>query len=131
MNHPVKRYKPNDESKVRSSDIFDLYAGQPPIQTYSQFSSTFGGNSDLNINSDNQSGGDLDDSQLLQAHEIKKEPYDNGTDKDGGKCPSGNLYTSEGLQVSFKDLEQIFDNSDDTSNDETVRIVNIFHSLNV
>lgn len=36
-----------------------------------------------------------------------------------GKCVSGSLFTSEGLQASFRDLEQIFDNSD-TSSDETV-----------
>lgn len=36
------------------------------------------------------------------------------------KCPTGNLFTSEGLQPSYKDLDQIFDNSDDTSSDEAV-----------
>lgn len=30
------------------------------------------------------------------------------------------LFTSEGLQPSYKDLEQIFDNSDYTSSDEAV-----------
>lgn len=35
----------------------------------------------------------------------------------------GSLFTSEGLQASYKDLEQIFDNSDpDTSSDETVSV---------
>ena len=38
-----------------------------------------------------------------------------------GKCLSGSLFTSEGLQASYRDLEQIFDNSD-TSSDETVSI---------
>ena len=33
---------------------------------------------------------------------------------------AGNLFTNEGLQPSFRDLDQIFDNSD-TSSDETVR----------
>lgn len=45
---------------------------------------------------------------------VKEEP------KDLKKVSSGNLFTSEGLQPSYKDLEQIFDNSDDTSSDETV-----------
>lgn len=36
------------------------------------------------------------------------------------KCSATNLYTSEGLQPSYKDLEQIFDNSDDTSSEETL-----------
>lgn len=36
----------------------------------------------------------------------------------------GSLFTSEGLQASYKDLEQIFDNSDpDTSSDETVSVL--------
>lgn len=45
---------------------------------------------------------------------IKEEPLkDNALKK-------GNLFTSEGLQPSIKDLDQIFDNSDDTSSDEAV-----------
>lgn len=42
---------------------------------------------------------------------VKEEP------KDAKKT---NLFTSEGLQPSYKDLDQIFDNSDDTSSDEAV-----------
>lgn len=60
-------------------------------------------------------------SPLLQAHEIKKEASDVG---DGAgkevKCLTENLFTSEGLQASYKDLDQIFDSSDETSNDEAV-----------
>lgn len=37
----------------------------------------------------------------------------------GSKCTPNNLYTNEGLTASFKDLDQIFENSDDTSSDET------------
>lgn len=44
---------------------------------------------------------------------VKEEP------KDSKKNTTGNLFTSEGLQPSFKDLDQIFDNSD-TSSDEAV-----------
>lgn len=46
---------------------------------------------------------------------VKEEP------KDSKKAITGNLFTSEGLQPSYKDLDQIFDNSD-TSSDEAVRI---------
>lgn len=35
---------------------------------------------------------------------------------------AGDLFTSQGLQASYSDLDQIFDNSDDTSSDETVII---------
>ena len=45
---------------------------------------------------------------------VKEEP------KDSKKVSTGNLFTSEGLQPSYKDLDQIFDNSDDTSSDEAV-----------
>lgn len=38
------------------------------------------------------------------------------------KCIVGNLFTSEGLQPSYKDLDQIFDNSDDTSSDEVLQV---------
>lgn len=48
---------------------------------------------------------------------IKEEPKESSK-----KCSTGNLFTSEGLQPSYKDLDQIFDNSDDTSSDEAVRV---------
>lgn len=38
------------------------------------------------------------------------------------KVGVGNLFTSEGLQPSYKDLDQIFDNSDDTSSDEALQV---------
>lgn len=38
------------------------------------------------------------------------------------KSTSGNLFTSEGLTASYSDLDQIFDNSDDTSSDEPVQV---------
>ena len=37
-----------------------------------------------------------------------------------GKITSGNLFTTEGLQVTYNDLDQIFNHSDDNSGDETV-----------
>lgn len=41
--------------------------------------------------------------------------------KDENTTKKGNLFTSEGLQPSIKDLDQIFDNSDDTSSDEALQ----------
>jgi len=69
------------------------------------------------------------ETSFLQAHEIKKEPVDAGSanNKDSGKFVTGNLFTSEGLQASYRDLEQLFDNDimeNDISNDETVMIFN-------
>lgn len=44
------------------------------------------------------------------------------------KITTPNLFTSESLQPSLKDLDEIFDNSDDTSSDEAVGI--LFISFN-
>lgn len=45
--------------------------------------------------------------------------------QDDANKENKNLFTSDGLQASYKDLDQIFDNSDDTSGDETVRLVSV------
>lgn len=69
--------------------------------------------------------------QLL-GDDIKRERYDESrTNANGGKenrsdseadknSNSENLFTSEGLQPSYADLNKIFDNSDDNSNDDHV-----------
>jgi len=46
-------------------------------------------------------------------------PFDPVTPNGPTNKPAS-LFTNEGLQPSYKDLDQIFDNSDDTSSDETV-----------
>lgn len=57
----------------------------------------------------------------LQEEDKKgEEDVDDAAGNGAGKAP-GNLFTSKGLQVSYRDLEQNFDNSDDTSSDEAVR----------
>lgn len=47
----------------------------------------------------------------------------------GSKLQSGNLFTKEGLDASFNDLDQIFENSDDTSSDEAVSLLCLLTSL--
>lgn len=47
-----------------------------------------------------------------------------GTVLNGPKLQSGNLFTKEGIEASFNDLDQIFENSDDTSSDEAVSTSN-------
>lgn len=37
----------------------------------------------------------------------------------GSKCIPNNLFTNEGLTASYRDLDQIFENSDDALSDET------------
>ncbi|XP_055701532.1 mediator of RNA polymerase II transcription subunit 13 isoform X2 [Phlebotomus papatasi] len=140
LNHPVKRYKPNEESKPNQS--YDLYAGrtyssQPhfPPSTLTGLASpsaiegqvmksTASGIGSVGATGCGSVGGDEEAaSPLLQAHEIKKEASDVG---DGAgkevKCLTENLFTSEGLQASYKDLDQIFDSSDETSNDEAIPV---------
>ncbi|ODN04072.1 Mediator of RNA polymerase II transcription subunit 13 [Orchesella cincta] len=51
--------------------------------------------------------------------EEEKSPFCQG--ESGSKGVAGNLFTNEGLQPSFRDLDQIFDNSD-TSSDETFQV---------
>jgi hypothetical protein len=54
----------------------------------------------------------------IRFKEDEKSPYCNDTN--GNKGISANLFTNEGLQPSIRDLDNLFDNSD-TSSDETVR----------
>lgn len=44
------------------------------------------------------------------------------TESESEKLSSDNLFTSEGLQPSYADLNKIFDNSDDNSNDDHVSL---------
>lgn len=55
---------------------------------------------------------------ILAAQEEDKKPFEQVT-VNGSKCLPNNLFTNEGLTASFKDLDQIFENSDDASSDET------------
>ncbi|PSN30681.1 hypothetical protein C0J52_20854 [Blattella germanica] len=48
-------------------------------------------------------------------------PFDPVTPNGPTNKPTS-LFTNEGLQASYKDLDQIFDNSDDTSSDETLQV---------
>lgn len=106
MNHPVKRYKPNEDTKIKQEQRHrsDIYAGHmhtqcqpsqipPPILEYQ-------------IKSEPMTGAELDGQSIMQLNDIKKEPVDGD---DSNKLHTESLYTSEGLQPSYKDLDQIFD----------------------
>jgi len=60
---------------------------------------------------------------MIKNFEQDDEKKAGGAQYDGSaadtKVPD-DLFTSRGLQASYRDLDQIFDNSDDTSSDETV-----------
>lgn len=144
MNHPVKRYKPNEDVKVKHrpqhSNRFDLYATQYASQSNSGLTKksllgeqTHNSAMGMNNNSGGGSGGggamhdikikteigasvadgtnnctdDIDSSSsIMQMADIKKEPDDSD---ENGKILTENLFTSEGLQASYKDLDQLFD----------------------
>lgn len=137
MNHPVKRYKPNEEIKTRKHDYFDLYAGQPEQKVYSQIPvvssmsnmSQIVNSKDQCPSSDSRKQSTLVEntnalSPAMQALELKQEPSDDTTNSDD-KTIQKDLYTIKGLEASIDDLEQIFDNSessDVSSNDDAIHI---------
>ncbi|CRK97337.1 CLUMA_CG010730, isoform A [Clunio marinus] len=128
MNHPIKRFKPDDldrnRSNNKSSTKYDLYAGQ----TCSESSSVLP-NLVQQIQNLNESG-KIDDAKNNLNNNCGKD----NRNVNGGNCVGGgsggvdndpdknsnseNLFTSEGLQPSYADLNKIFDNSDDNSNDD-------------
>lgn len=127
MNHPVKRFKPNDDANV-NQQIYnkDLYADQKISAKYlSQLSSQSNKSQKMegSVKSENCTGLNDSDEAALDAIEIKKEPVENSAEailnKDG---KIENLFTSEGLQASYRDLDQIFDNSDDDVCDDSVMV---------
>lgn len=109
MNHPIKRFKANDldRNRINRNAQYDLYAGQ----TCSESSST------PNL-VQNFGDGVRGDDAKNNSNNGGKQRSESEADKNS---TSENLYTSEGLQPSYADLNKIFDNSDDNSNDDHVR----------
>ncbi|XP_055536254.1 mediator of RNA polymerase II transcription subunit 13 isoform X2 [Wyeomyia smithii] len=145
MNHPVKRFKPNEDSKLAQQiRNLDLYADQKKhSERYLlslQNASGTDGDGGRGVRSDQQDplalpddtevgpgvGGMLNenqikteigcesrgdgDSQMLGAHEIKKEKED----KDDS------LFTEQGLQPALDDLDQLFDDSTNYPDDSDI-----------
>lgn len=104
MNHPIKRFKTDDLERYKTNKNlkYDLYAGQMCSNSSnpSSFMQNFN-DSEMwkNDEAKNPNGG----------KECRKSESDDKT--------AENLFTSEGLQPSYADLNKIFDNSDDNSND--------------
>lgn len=113
MNHPIKRFKPDDLDRCRTNknSKYDLYIGQPSGESSSlpnlaqQFAL--------------QNYGDGVKSEW-KGDDAKSNGKDSKNDLDDKNSTSENLFTSEGLQPSYADLNKIFDNSDDNSNDDHV-----------
>lgn len=124
MNHPVKRFKPNEEKAAmdaKRSQNTDLYADEiKNVETLPDQVLAL----PVNIMADTPIKTEMDACPKTCDAEnggatIKTEP----TDEHSGP---GNLFTIEGLQPSYKDLDQIFDNSDDASNED---VVSVYSSL--
>ncbi|XP_059483783.1 mediator of RNA polymerase II transcription subunit 13-like isoform X2 [Neocloeon triangulifer] len=108
LNHPVKRYKAAEKMQEKTARPFPE-----------------------NLTPTTQVGpANLEVGVLPVA--VKQEPITGDDDKKGGVAPfnddpdntktPSDLFTSRGLEPSYKDLDQIFDNSDDTSSDETPQV---------
>jgi mediator of RNA polymerase II transcription subunit 13 len=113
MNHPIKRFKSGDLERYRTSKNakYDLYAGQSCNEASSSH------NANLLGDDVKREMGKYDESRT-NANGGKENRSDSEADKNSN---SENLFTSEGLQPSYADLNKIFDNSDDNSNDDHVR----------
>ena len=125
MIHPIKRFKPDDFERNKASKSFkyDLYSGHMhtessslPIQQTSmpnylaqniknELGSLWAKNAEDSKGGRVGSGGNM-------IKEIKSE-------SESDKMTTEHIFpTEEGLQPSYADLNKIFDNSDDNSNDD-------------
>ncbi|XP_060523412.1 mediator of RNA polymerase II transcription subunit 13 isoform X2 [Cylas formicarius] len=140
LNHPVKRFKGDGKENRLNRNRLDLYSLYNH-NVVGQCKELLGGvvNIKQEIKQEPGDGAELDTAQTVtQAHGVKRpgDPYEFDEDGGGANCNLDgfkrgvvikeepkekkveNLFTSEGLQPSYKDLDQIFDNSDYTSSDE-------------
>lgn len=111
MNHPIKRFKPDDLDRHRTNKNikYDLYDGQ-------MCSESSGLPNFVNQNFNDSSRNDWKNEDSKNPNSVKENRTESEADK------NENLFTSEGLQPSYADLNKIFDNSDDNSNDDHVNI---------
>lgn len=129
MNHPIKRFKSDDidRNKMNNKNIeYDLYAGHKHTES-SVLPNSFQNKPNFNTqnlksemgsiwkNSDEQK--DANSTNFLKENKIEGDSEKSSTD----------LFTSEGLLPSYADLNKIFDNSDDNSNDDHV----MFNTLSI
>lgn len=120
MNFPVKRSRPNDDNRMKKvKQIRDLYAVFEDKNARLAAANMADGDVEMRdgehsaqgIKSEQNTGrGGGNARELRNEHEIKKENADSDVDDKGIE----NLYTSKGLMASYKDLDQIFDNVDDS-----------------
>ncbi|CAH0563743.1 unnamed protein product, partial [Brassicogethes aeneus] len=146
LNHPVKRFKPDGADGARSrsvkTDLYSLYSGGGASNNNNDLKNVQIKQEikleNLDMEADSMAS-------LAHPHGVKRpgDPYEFEEEGGGANCNmdgfkrgqqpvkeeppkdkkinAENLLTSEGLQPSYKDLDQIFDNSDDTSSDEAMQ----------
>lgn len=123
MNHPIKRFKADDYDRTKVSKInkYDLYSGQNhtesllTTQQQMNMPNYLAQNikSELGLWSNGGEEAKTPNSNVGGSKECK-------TESESEKLSTESLFTSEGLQPSYADLNKIFDNSDDNSNDDHV-----------
>ncbi|KAK5641736.1 hypothetical protein RI129_010283 [Pyrocoelia pectoralis] len=151
LNHPVKRFKPDAKENHRNNRIAkgDLYSSSAQNGVLGMNNDLNHAKTQTFVKQEiKQEPMDEESVPILHSvlpHGVKRpgDPYEFEEEGGGAACnmdgfkprvagakeeakdakkASGNLFTSEGLQPSYKDLEQIFDNSDDTSGDEALQV---------
>lgn len=128
LNHPVKRFKPSQPSQPPTPQ--QTFIKQEPNLPNSNpieengYSGPRGPGDPYDFNEEGMSGMHINTFKRVPIKEEEKGMV-NGTGpspSSQGKMASGNLFTSEGLQVTYNDLDQIFNHSDDNSGDETLNV---------
>lgn len=121
MNHPIKRFKADDYERTKVSKInkYDLYSGQKYTESQLPIQQQTNMPNYLAQNIKSELGGLWANGEEANSN-IAKECK---TENESEKLTSDNLFTSEGLQPSYADLNKIFDNSDDNSNDDHVSFI--------
>lgn len=136
MIHPIKRFKADDFDRNKTSKNYtqDLYSGQKftessslPIQQTNmpnylmQNIKSELGNLWNNKNDDSKGGPSSSSRAGCASGNMIKEIK---SESESEKMSTEHIFpTEEGLQPSYADLNKIFDNSDDNSNDDHVNFV--------
>ncbi|CAH1719545.1 unnamed protein product [Chironomus riparius] len=121
MNHPIKRFKSDnvDQHKLKNKNLdFNLYAGHDEL-TLSNSTQNKPNYLAQDIKSEVESlWKNCEEQKTSNSANNASCMKENKSEIDNDKISTDSLFTSEGLQPSYADLNKIFDNSDDNSNDD-------------
>lgn len=124
MNHPIKRFKSEnvDQHKAKNKNLdFNLYAGHDEL-TLPNSTQNKPNYLAQDIKSEVESlWKNCEEQKTINNNANNANCMkENKSEMDNDKISTDSLFTSEGLQPSYADLNKIFDNSDDNSNDDHV-----------